>query len=152
MFFWFWSGYARKQKLSTSTLDNVPDSPIIDIHGIHKYFWLLLKKILDGRAPVYRSEKLLSLKYHKSHDTRSRLPYRLSIPRTNSMKRMFVYNTVKLWINVSENALVRSSNVRKFKRNLFDSVMCKFTPDSFKIDFLKQLNIFLKFLSMCKFE
>ena len=152
MFFWFWSGYARKQKLSTSTLDNVPDSPIIDIHGIHKSFWLLLKKILDGRVPVYRSEKLLSLKYHKSHDTRSRLPYRLSIPRTNSMKRMFVYNTVKLWNNVSENALVRSSNVKKFKRNLFDSVMCKLTPDSFKIDFLKQLDIFLKFLSMCKFE
>ena len=152
MFFWFWSGYARKQKLSTSTLDNVPDSPIIDIHGIHKSFWLLLKKILDGRVPVYRSEKLLSLKYHKSHDTRSRLPYRLSIPRTNSMKRMFVYNTVKLWNNVSENALVRSSNVKKFKRNLFESVMCKFTPDSFKIGFLKQLNIFLKFLSMCKFE
>ena len=63
-----------------------------------------------------------------------------------------VDNTVKLWNKVSENALVRSSNVKKFKRNLFDSVMCKFTPDSFKIDFLKQLDIFLKFLSMCKFE
>ena len=150
MFFWFWSGYARN--LSTSTLDNVTDSAIIDIHGIHKYFWLLLKKILDGRVPVYRSEKLLSLKYRKSHDTRTRFPYRLSIPRTNSIKQMFVYNTVKLWNNVSENALVRSSNVKKFKRNLFESVMCKFTPDSFKIDFLKQLNIFLKFLSMCKFE
>ena len=30
----------------------------------------LKKKILDGRAPDYLSEKLLSLKYHKSHDKR----------------------------------------------------------------------------------
>ena len=58
---------------------------------------LLLKKILDGCAPDYLSEKLLSLKYHKSHDTRSRLPYRLPVPRTNSMKRLFLYNAVKLW-------------------------------------------------------
>ena len=47
---------------------------------------------------------------------------------------MFFYNAVKLWNNVSENALVRSTDVKKFKRNFFDSVMCKFTPDSFKID------------------
>ena len=92
-----------RKKMSTSTLDNVTDSPNIDIHGIHKCFLLLLKKILDGREPDYLSEKLLSLKYHKSHNTTSRLPYRFSIPRTNSMKRMFVYNTVKLWNNVSEN-------------------------------------------------
>ena len=95
---------------------------------------LLLKKILDGNAPDYLSEKLLSLKYHKSHDTRSRLPYQLPILRTNSMKRMFFYNAVKLWTNVSENALVRSSDLKKFKRHFFDSLMCKFTPDSFKID------------------
>jgi len=36
--------------------------------------------------------------------------------------------------NVSENALVRSSDLKKFRRNFFDSVMCKFMPDSFKID------------------
>ena len=95
---------------------------------------LLLKKILDGRALDYQSEKLLSLKYHKSHDTRSRLPYQLPILRTNSMKRVFFYNAVKLWTNVSENALVRSSDVKKFKRNFLDSVKCKFTPVSFKID------------------
>ena len=77
---------------------------------------LLLKKILDGRAPDYQSEKLLSLKYHKSHDTRSRLPYQLPILRTNSMKLMFFYNAVKLWTNVSENALVHSSDVKKFKK------------------------------------
>ena len=77
---------------------------------------LLFKKILDGRAP----------------DTRSRLPYRL--PRTNCMKRMFFYNAVKLWKNVRDNNLVRSSDVKKFKRNYYDSVMCKFTPDNFKID------------------
>ena len=67
---------------------------------------LLFKKILDGRAP----------------DTRSRLPYRL--PRTNCMKRMFFYNAVKLWKNVRDNNLVRSSDVKKFKRNYCDSVMC----------------------------
>ena len=92
---------------------------------------LALKKILDLRAPDFLSEKLLSLKYHKSHDTRSRLPYRLPIPRTNSMKRTFFYNAFELWNNVSENTLVRSSDVKKFKRDFFDSVMCKFTPDGF---------------------
>ena len=38
---------------------------------------LLLKNMLDGRALDYLSEKLLSLKYHKSRDIRSRMPYRL---------------------------------------------------------------------------
>ena len=52
--------------------------------------------MLDGRAPDYLSEKLLSLKYHKSHDTKSRLPYRLSIPLTNSMKRNQCSFTMKL--------------------------------------------------------
>ena len=80
VFFWFWSCYARK--LSTSTLDNVTDSPNIDIHRIHKCFLLLLKKIPDGRVPDYLSKKYLSLKYHKTHDTKSRLPYRLFIPST----------------------------------------------------------------------
>ena len=94
----------------------------------------MLKKILDLRAPDFLSEKLLSLKYHKSHDTRSRLPYRLPIRCTNTMKREFFYSAVKLWNNVSENALVRSSDVKKFKRKFFDSVMCKFTPDGFIID------------------
>ena len=72
------------------------------------------------------------------------MPYRLAIPRTNSVKQMFFYNAVKLWNNVSENALVRSSNVKKFKTNFFDSVMCKLTPDSFKID-----RIFLNDLIFC---
>ena len=95
--------------------------------------------MLDWRAPDYLSEKLLSLKYHKSHDTRSRLPYRLSIPRTNSMfeaKSMFFYNEVEQWNNVSDSDLVRaSSDGKKFiKRNYFDSVICKFTPNSFKVD------------------
>ena len=100
--------------------------------------------MLDGRAPDSLSEILLSLKYHQSHDTRSRLPYRLHIPRTNSMKRMFLYKAVKQRNKVSDNNslsiihgdndLVHSSGVKKFKRNYFDSVMCKFTPDSFKID------------------
>jgi len=78
--------------------------------------------MLDGRAPDYLSEKLLCLKYHKSHNT---LPYRLPIPRTSGMKRMFFYNAVEQWNNVSDNDLVRrSSDGKKFKRNYFDSVMC----------------------------
>ena len=80
--------------------------------------------ILDGRAPDYLSEKLLSLTYQKCHDTRSRLPYHLI---ANSMNRVFSYNAVKLANNVSDNDLVRSSDVKKFKRNYIDSVMCKFT-------------------------
>ena len=59
--------------------------------------------MLDGRAPDSLSEILLSLKYHQSHDTRSRLPYRLHIPRTNSMKRMFLYKAVKQRNKVSDN-------------------------------------------------
>ena len=43
---------------------------------------------------------------------RSRLPYRLSIPRTNNMKRMLFYNAVKLWNNVSDNDVVRSSEIQ----------------------------------------
>ena len=50
------------------------------------------------------------------------------------MKRIFFYNAFELWNNVSENTLVRSSDVKKFKRDFFDSVMCKFTPDGFTID------------------
>ena len=54
------------------------------------------KKIVDGCTPNYLSEKHLSLKYRKSHCTRSRLPYRLPIPRNNSMIRMSFYNAVKV--------------------------------------------------------
>ena len=61
------------------------------------------------------------------------------------MKRMFLYKAVKQWNNVSDNNslsvihgdndLVHSSDVKKkLLWNYFDSVMCKFTPDSFKID------------------
>jgi len=42
----------------------------------------------------------------------SRLPYRLSIPRTNNMKRMLFYNAIKLWNNVSDNDVVRSSEIQ----------------------------------------
>ena len=38
---------------------------------------------------------------------RSRLPYRLSIPRTKDMKRMLFYNAIKLWNNVSDNDVVQ---------------------------------------------
>ena len=95
---------------------------------------ILFKKILDGRAPDYLSEKLLSLKYCKSHDTRSRMPYRLPIPRTNSRKRMFFFNALQLWKNISDNDFVYSTDLKKFRRNYFDCIMRKFTPDSFKTD------------------
>ena len=52
----------------------------------------------------------------------------------HSMKQIFFYNAVELWNNVSENALVHSSDVKKFKRNFFVLVISKFKPDSFKID------------------
>ena len=49
---------------------------------------------------------------------------------------MFFYNEVEQWNNVSDNDLVRaSSDGKKFiKRNYFDTVICKFTPNSFKVD------------------
>ena len=95
---------------------------------------ILFKKILDGRAPNYLSEKLLSLKYCKFYDTRSRMPYRLPIPRTNCRKRMFFYNALQLWNNISDNEFVYSTDLKKFRSNYFDCIMRKFTPDSFKTD------------------
>ena len=41
----------------------------------------LFKNILDGRAPDYLIQKLSSFKFNKLYDTRSRLPYRLPIPK-----------------------------------------------------------------------
>ena len=90
------------------------------------------KKILDGRAPDNLTEKLLSLKYCKSHDTRSRMPYRLPIPQTNNRKRMFFFNALQLWKNISDYDFVYSTNLKKFRRNYFNHIMCKFTLDSFK--------------------
>ena len=58
------------------------------------------------------------------YGTRSRLSYRLPIPRTNSMH----LNAVKL------RNLVWSSDIKEFKRNYFDLIMCKFTPESLRID------------------
>ena len=94
----------------------------------------MLKKILEGRAPDYLSDKLISLKYCKSYDTRSRMPYRLPIPHTNSRKRMFFYNALQLWKNISDNDFVYSTDLKKFSKNYFDHIMREFTPDSFKID------------------
>ena len=91
-------------------------------------------KILDGRAPDYLSKKLLSLKYCKSYDTRSRMPYRLPIPRTNSRKRMVFFNALQLWKNISDNDFVYSTDLKAFRRNYVDCIMPKFTPDSFKTD------------------
>ena len=93
---------------------------------------ILFKKILEGRAPDYLY-KLISLKYCKSYDTRSRMPYRLPIPRTNSRKRMFFYNALQLWKNISDNDFVYSTDLKKFSKNYFDHIMREFTPDSFKI-------------------
>ena len=73
---------------------------------------------------VHRITSLRNCYLWKSHDTRSRLPHRLPIPCTNSMKRMFFYNAVKMWNNVSDNDLVCSSDAKKLKRNYFDSVQC----------------------------
>ena len=42
----------------------------------------LFKNILDGRAPEHLTQKLSSLKYNRSYDTRFRLPYCLPIPHT----------------------------------------------------------------------
>ena len=49
---------------------------------------------------------------------------------------MFFCNEVEQWNNVSDSGLVQaSSDGKKFiKRNCFDSVMCIFTPNSFKVD------------------
>ena len=94
---------------------------------------ILFKKIMDGLAPDYLSEKLLSLKYCKTYDTRSPMPYRLPIPRINSRKRMFFFNALQLWKNISDNDFVYSTDLKTFRRNYFDCIMRKFTLESFKM-------------------
>ena len=89
---------------------------------------------MDGLAPDYLSEKLLSLKYCKTYDTRSPMPYRLPTPRTNSRKRMFFFNALQLWKNISDNDFVYSTDLKTFRRNYFDCIMRKFTLESFKTD------------------
>ena len=99
------------------------------------YLSTIYENILDGRAPDYLTQKLSSFKFNKLYDTRSRLPYRLPIPRTNSMKRMFFCNAVKLWNVVTSNRdFVCFSSAKKFRKSYFDLIMCKFTPDTFRID------------------
>ena len=78
--------------------------------------------------PLWRSREKLS------YDTRSQMPYRLPIPRTNSRKRTFLFNTLQLWKNISDNDFVYSTDLKKFRKNYFDCIMSKFTPDSFKTD------------------
>ena len=45
---------------------------------------------------------------------------------------MFFFNALQLWKNISDYDFVYSTNLKKFRRNYFDNIMCKFTPDSFK--------------------
>ena len=62
------------------------------------------------------------------------MPYCLPIPHTNSRKEMFFFNALQLWKNINDNDFVYSTDPKKFRRNYFDFVMRKFTPDSFKTD------------------
>ena len=63
----------------------------------------LFKKILDGRAPDYLTQKLSSFKYDKPYNT------------TNSMKRMFFFNAIKLWNDVTTD---RDFHVQKFLKEV----------------------------------
>ena len=47
---------------------------------------------------------------------------------------MFFSNALQLWKNISDNEFAFSTDLKKFRRNYFDCIMCKFTPDSFKTD------------------
>ena len=51
----------------------------------------------------------------------------------NSFKQSI--NKKDLAVLIDEyNDFVYSTNLKKFRRNYFDYIMCKFTPDSFKTD------------------
>ena len=45
---------------------------------------------------------------------------------------MFFFNALQLWKNISDNDFVHSTELKKFRRNYFDCIMRKFTPDSFE--------------------
>lgn len=76
---------------------------------------ILFKKNPDGRAQDCLSEKLSSLKYCKSQDTRSPMPYRLPISSTNIRQRMlFFFNALQLWNGITYNDVVYSSDLKMF--------------------------------------
>lgn len=103
---------------------------------------ILLRKILDGRALRYLSEKLSSLKYCKLYVTRSQMPYCLPIPRTKSRKLIFFFfNVFEMWNSTSDNKFFYSADLKKFKRNYFDCITRKFTPGRFKVDRIFQFVI-----------
>ena len=87
----------------------------------------LLKKILEGHAPDYLSEKRLSLKYHNSHDTRSRLSYRLPFFRAVGKERRFKTRhalernrepiTHGLWAPTEEIKRAKFGKLKKKNRN-----------------------------------
>ena len=51
------------------------------------------------------------------------------------MKRMFFYDAVKLCNDVtSDRDFICFLTAKDFRRSYFDLIMCKFTPDTFRID------------------
>ena len=76
----------------------------------------------------------ISLKRDKCHFYLKILPTLASVPSYSSSpipKRMFFFNALQLWKNISDKDFVYSTDL-KFKRNYLDCIMRKFTPDSFK--------------------
>ena len=54
----------------------------------------LLKKVIDGRAPEYLITTLDSLRFDHKYSTRTKTLYRLPKPRTEAMRRTFLYSTI----------------------------------------------------------
>ena len=54
----------------------------------------LLKKVIDGRAPEYLITTLDSLRFDHKYSTRTKTLYRLPKPRTEAMRRTFLYSSI----------------------------------------------------------
>ena len=61
---------------------------------------------------------------------------------------MFLLNALQSWKNIGDNDFVYCIDPKKFRRNYLDSIMHKFTPDSYKTDKILYffINVILSFI------
>lgn len=103
---------------------------------------ILFPKILDGRASDYLWETIIIEILQVSIGYKiSKLSYCLRIPRTNSRKRLFFFNTLQMWKNIRDNDFVSPIDLKNLEETtLTTSCIHSHLADSFKTD-----SIFLVF-------
>ena len=100
---------------------------------------VLLKKVIDGRAPEYLTASLDTLRFEHIYPTRAKTSYRLPKPRTEAMRGTFFYSTIK---DVNALNLNPTASFNSMKATLIKSTAPVYTVDNFKV---KKLFLFLIF-------